>query len=80
MKKKGKAVKIFEYSGDFNFLVSYELRTIEGNALDELVKCKSSKTYFQSNLPEKSGHIRFPDRVPEKFSRYVRPVDRTYPV
>jgi hypothetical protein len=43
MKKKGKAMKIFEDYGVFILLVSSELCTIKGDALGELVKCKSPK-------------------------------------
>jgi hypothetical protein len=43
MKKKRKVVKTFEDYGAFILFVSYEFHTIKGNALGELVKCKSSK-------------------------------------
>jgi hypothetical protein len=47
------------------------------------VKCKSSKSYFQSNLPEKFRHIRSPDRVPVRVVEHVwaslfLPVNQTY--
>jgi hypothetical protein len=40
--------------------VSYELHTIKGDTSSELVKYKSTKSYFQSNFLGKSGHIRPP--------------------
>jgi hypothetical protein len=50
----------------------YELCTIKGDASSELVKSKSSKTYFQTNLPEISGHIQSPDQVSVSFVGHVR--------
>jgi hypothetical protein len=41
IKKKGKVMKIFEDYGLFILFVSYELRTIKGHALGELVKCQN---------------------------------------
>jgi hypothetical protein len=52
--------------------VPYELRIIKGDASSELVKCKSLKTCFQSNLLEKIGHIRSPDWVPVSFAEHVQ--------
>jgi hypothetical protein len=40
--------------GSFILFVSYELCTIKGDALGELVKCKSSKNSFESNSLENS--------------------------
>jgi hypothetical protein len=73
MKKKEKVMKIFEDYGDYILFASYELRTIKGDASSELVKCKSSKTHFQSNLPEKSGHIQSLDWGLVNFAEHVRP-------
>jgi hypothetical protein len=53
MKKKEKVVKIFEIYRVLILFVSLELSTIKGDTLGELVKCKSLKNSFQTNLPEK---------------------------
>jgi hypothetical protein len=53
MKKKGKVIKIFGDYGVFILFQSSELRTIKGDALGELVKCKSTKTSSKPKLPEK---------------------------
>jgi hypothetical protein len=36
-----------------------------GDALSKLVKCKSMKSYFQSNFPVKSRHIGFQRCLPD---------------
>jgi hypothetical protein len=64
--------------------VSYELRTIKGDTLGKLVKCKSSKNFFQTNLPENldiSGLLTvFQRRLPDMFgSLLIPPVNRAYP-
>jgi hypothetical protein len=69
--EKGKSHEDLWGLGSFILFVSLELRTINRDASNELVKCKSSKSYFQSNLPEKFGHIRSLDRVPEVFAGHV---------
>jgi hypothetical protein len=51
MKKKGKVTKFFEDYGVFILIESYELRTITGDALGELVKCKSPKTISKLKFP-----------------------------
>jgi hypothetical protein len=56
--------------------MSLELRTIKGDTLGELVKCKSSRNSFQFNLPEKID-IRSLDRILERFVGHVRPWTRT---
>jgi hypothetical protein len=53
MKKKGKVTKILKDYGDYTLFVSYELRTIKGDASSELVKCKPSKTYIAIQLARK---------------------------
>jgi hypothetical protein len=52
MNKKEKVTKIFEDMGVLILFVSKELRTIKGDTLGELVKCKSSKNIFQTNFSE----------------------------
>jgi hypothetical protein len=54
MKKKGKDVKIFEDYEVFILFEPQELRIIKGDALGELVKCKSSKSISKPKISEKS--------------------------
>jgi hypothetical protein len=53
MKRKGKIAKIFEDYKVFILFMSYELRTIKGDTLGELVKCKTLKYILKPKFPEK---------------------------
>jgi hypothetical protein len=55
MKKNGKVMKIFEDYEVFILFDSYELCSIEGDALGESVKCKLSKSIHKPKVPEKPG-------------------------
>jgi hypothetical protein len=54
IKKKGKSHEDLLGLGSFNFICVIGTLYYQGDTLGELVKCKSSKNSFQSNLPEKS--------------------------
>jgi hypothetical protein len=49
----GKVMKVFEDYGVFSLIESQELRTIKGDALGELVKCKLSKPFSKPKFLEK---------------------------
>jgi hypothetical protein len=59
MKKKGKIMNIYEDYGVFILFVSYELHTIKGDALVELVNCKSLKSIHKQKFPEKPNISEF---------------------
>jgi hypothetical protein len=50
--KKGKVMKIFEDYGVLIFICVLRAPYYQGDALSELVKCKSSKNIFQTNFPK----------------------------
>jgi hypothetical protein len=57
----------------------YELRTIKGDTLGELVKCKTSKIYPTTKNSCQIRHIRPPSRIPETLAGNVRPPGQTCP-
>jgi hypothetical protein len=59
MKKKKKIMKIFDDYEVFILFESYELCTINVDALGELVKCKSLKSIFQPKFPENQTYPGF---------------------
>jgi hypothetical protein len=76
IKKRGKVMKIFKDYEVFILFVFYELRTIKGDALSELVKCYLLKSISKLKFPEKSdisGPLLFLMKIPEAFATHVRP-------
>jgi hypothetical protein len=57
----------------------YELRTIKGDTLGELVKCKILKIYSTIKNSCQVRHIQPRSQIPETLTEYVRPPDQTYP-